>query len=357
MAKSAPPQPDYTGAANAQGAASMWNTQYQTLANRPDINTPWGSVSWNRPNFVDPYAGASGTGYGGGGSGGGGGPGPNPLGVAAGAFGGMFGGGGGGGVMDMFRGGREGSPQGGIPGQSGSPNFSQGFGDPWSMNLTLSPQQQAALDAQQAIQKSRSDLAQGIMGQVGGTLSKPVDWSSVPGLVSGEDARKQAFDATYGQAASRLDPQWQARSDAFSNELANQGILPGSQQYQIQMDQFNRARNDAYQSAINNATQYGEQAAQGLFGRSLAGHQQGLADLLQQRGQGFNEMQALLGGEQVGMPQMPGFAQAGQAAAPNYLGAAQAGYGASMNQYNAQQMQLQGLMQGGMDVASLAMMF
>jgi hypothetical protein len=123
------------------------------------------------------------------------------------------------------------------------------------------------------------------------------------------------------------------------------------------MANFMRSKNDAYTSATNSANQYGEQAAQGAFGRSLTGHQQGIADILQQRSQGLNELQALLGGEQVGMPQMPGFSQAGSAQAPNYLGAAQAGYGSALNAYNAQQMGMQGLMQGGMDAGMLAMMF
>lgn len=45
---SAPPAPDYTGAASATAAGNLQNLQYQTAANRPDIYTPWGSQTWSQ---------------------------------------------------------------------------------------------------------------------------------------------------------------------------------------------------------------------------------------------------------------------------------------------------------------------
>jgi hypothetical protein len=47
MGKSTPAAPDYTGAANAQAAASKENLITQNFANRPTINTPFGSQSWD----------------------------------------------------------------------------------------------------------------------------------------------------------------------------------------------------------------------------------------------------------------------------------------------------------------------
>ena len=46
MGKSAPPPPDYTGAAEAQGRSSQANINQQTQANRPNQNTPWASSQW-----------------------------------------------------------------------------------------------------------------------------------------------------------------------------------------------------------------------------------------------------------------------------------------------------------------------
>jgi hypothetical protein len=54
---SAPPPPDYIGAANTQAAASKELTNIQNFANRPTINTPFGSQSWQTSAQVDPATG------------------------------------------------------------------------------------------------------------------------------------------------------------------------------------------------------------------------------------------------------------------------------------------------------------
>ena len=51
----------------------------------------------------------------------------------------------------------------------------------------------------------------------------------------------------------------------------------------------------------------------------------------------LNEMNALLSGQQVGMPSMPSFQNAGLSETPQMLSAANMGYGAQMDGYNAQQ--------------------
>ncbi len=43
----APAAPDYLGAAQQQAAASKELTNIQNFANRPTINTPFGSQSWD----------------------------------------------------------------------------------------------------------------------------------------------------------------------------------------------------------------------------------------------------------------------------------------------------------------------
>ena len=48
-------------------------------------------------------------------------------------------------------------------------------------------------------------------------------------LPDGSAARDQAIDAAYGQATSRLDPQWSSRATALQSQLANQGLAPGSE--------------------------------------------------------------------------------------------------------------------------------
>lgn len=54
---SAPAAPDYVGAANAQAAASRELTDVQNFANRPTINTPFGSQYWTTQSVTDPATG------------------------------------------------------------------------------------------------------------------------------------------------------------------------------------------------------------------------------------------------------------------------------------------------------------
>jgi uridine phosphorylase len=63
MGKSTPAAPDYTGAANAQAAASKENLMTQNYANRPTINTPFGSQSWSTQTQIDPTTSQAVTGW------------------------------------------------------------------------------------------------------------------------------------------------------------------------------------------------------------------------------------------------------------------------------------------------------
>jgi len=71
----------------------------------------------------------------------------------------------------------------------------------------------------------------------------------------------------------------------------------------------------------------------------------------------LNEMNALLSGAQVSMPNMPGFNASTSAGGANYSGAAKDQYSAGMDAYNAKQQQGQSLMSGLGSVAGMAAMF
>lgn len=105
--------------------------------------------------------------------------------------------------------------------------------------------------ANQNLQKQWSDM-----------LAKPMD--------DGTAARNQAIDASYGQATSRLDPQWDKRSSATQTQLMNQGLDPSSEAYKSAMQDFGNQRNDAYSSAMNTAIGQGTAAGDSAFKNNLA---------------------------------------------------------------------------------------
>jgi hypothetical protein len=371
-----PPAPDYSGLARQEAEANQRNLTNQTWANRPTINTPWGSQTWNATEGVDPATGQRVT--------------------------------------------------------------------QWTSNITLSPQQQAALDSQMAVQMGLSNQAQQFLGRVGESMGQPFNWNNLPAGATGLQAQltgegpalqtgfatggplqksvggsgqyaSQAGDALYNQARSRLDPQFQQRESDLEASLLNRGITRGSEAWNREFDNFNRHRTDAYNDAAFRAAQlagseasrlqgmdinagqfqnqaagqefqqnaalagFQNQALQHMFSNQMAANQQNFGQLQQQqefqqrlrqqaiaeqqmaRSQPLNELNALLTGQQVGMPQMPSFHSAGMAATPNLLGAANMGYNAQLGAYNAdlaqRQSQQQGTMQAVGTAAAIAAMF
>jgi hypothetical protein len=309
---SPPPAPDYTALAEKTASSNQYAQDRADWANRPTINTPWGSQSWQSKAAVDPSTGKP---------------------VTA-----------------------------------------------WTQNTQLNPQSQEALNAQMALDTGKSQLAQSFMGRVAQDYAKPFDMSGLPSRAGspqdnlpsmGGDISAGVGDASRQRVEKgmleRLRPEQQFQTEALDTKLVNQGLTPGSKAYerakQQQADQFSRDQYNALmlggQEQMNQfnmakgAGEYANQQNQQQFGQNLqAGNfqnqnrQQALAEQALQRGMSLNEMNALLTGTQVGMPQMPNFSQSAPAGSVNYSGAGGQQYNAAMNNYNAQQQQQQGLFGG-----------
>jgi hypothetical protein len=316
-----PPAPDYTKLAEQTAASNQTAQTRADVSNRPNINTPWGSQSWESVAGVDPSTGKPVTN--------------------------------------------------------------------WTQNTTLNPQAQAALDSQMALDTGKSQLAQSFMGRVADDYSKPFDMSGLPDRAGspqtnlpgmGGDISSGAGDASRQRVEQglldRLRPEQQFQTEALETKLVNQGLTPGSKAYdrakQAQGDQFSRDQFNALMMGgqeqrnqfdmAKGAGEYANQQNQQQFGQNLQSgnfqnqnRQQALAEQAMQRGMSLNEMNALLTGTQVGMPQMPSFNTSAPAGNVNYSGAGNQQYNAAMNNYNAQQQQRQGLFSGLGSLAGLGL--
>lgn len=140
------------------------------------------------------------------------------------------------------------------------------------------------------------NLASKQMSQLGGVLSKQLDYSGAPAMPTADEAtRKAVEDAYYQRQTSRLDPQYgQAEAD-LRTRLANEGLTPGSEAYNREIEQFGRAKNDAYAGARNDATTNSTSELAKLFGMGLSARQQGVAEANYLRDQPLKEAQALAG--------------------------------------------------------------
>lgn len=278
--KSGPPAPDYTGTANAQAAASQEATTNQTWANRPDQSTPFGNTTWGAQTVKDPTTG-----------------------------------------QDVTK---------------------------WTQNTSLDPRMQSALDSQMQQTQGRSDLANGMMGGVQSSLGTPMDWSGftqnagtpqatqtgtttnasafnygAPGNIqnsldytgaqqvgSAGDTRARAEDALYQSQATRLDQRYGDQQTALETDLANRGISRDSEAYTRAMNDFNTAKNDAYQNASLQAINQGGTEAQRDYGMDMGLRQQQVNEAgmqgqfansaqAQQYGQGSQSLQNQLAAQQA----------------------------------------------------------
>ena len=231
--------------------------------------------------------------------------------------------------------------------------------DRWRQTVTLDPERERALEAQDLLAAQRSELAGDLFGRVSEELGSPISWMPMEANEVGNtaDVRQAAEDAIYGRATSRLDPMWKQREEATYNQLWNQGLRPGDAAWDTAMGNMGRARTDAYQTAINESIMGGGAEASRTFGLDMRRRQQALAEELKRRGQTLNEISALTTGQQIGTPQFSSFAQAGRNQAPDLVGIMQADTQNEWDRYNRNQAQSQGLWSGIAGMASAALPF
>ncbi len=363
---SAPPPPDYTGAAQAQAGASKEITNMQTWANRPAQNTPWGSTTWNTNATVDPATGQTVTQW------------TQNTSLApqlqnalndqldlqagrsdlANSFMGR--------VANEYS---QPFNYGSLPAMAqaqGPGNLRTGTRD-YSQNLTTGFNFGAPLP--QVDSSFRDTVANQLMERM-----RPVhDYQQSQletklanqGFVQGSDAYNRALtELNQRQAGERFNALDQSGNEAQRLYNMQMGTAQQGYNQNLQAAQFqNQALGQA--SALDLANmQAGNQAMAQQYGlnQQFADaqnrlRQQAIAEQMQRRGMSLNEMNALLSGQQVAMPQMPSFSQASRSETPNLLGATQMGYDAQLGAYNAEQAAFGNLLGAGAQLGSTAMMF
>jgi hypothetical protein len=134
--------------------------------------------------------------------------------------------------------------------------------------------------------------------------------------------------------SKRLDPLFARQQSELETGLLNRGIRPGSAAYGTEMARFAEGRNDAYNQLL-------------LQGRGLANQ-----ELLTERNQPLNEINALMSGSQVSMPNFINTPQT-NVNGVDYAGLVSDKYKADMGAYQAGMGGLFGL--GGTAASALMM--
>lgn len=215
----------------------------------------------------------------------------------------------------------------------GSREWTRDANGNWTSTTSLSPEQQAIYDQENALSQQYGQTAQSLLSNAQDRLSNPFEFS-------GSD-RQRVEDQIYGGMTSRLDDRFGRGEDQLRTRLTNQGITEGSEAWSNAMKDFNYSRNDAYQQALTASTGLGLNEANNEFNRQLTTYQQPLQSL-----------SYLRSGNQAQVPQFGAGAQMQSAQAPNLMGAAQSQYGAQADQYNANAARRSNLFGGLFDIGS-----
>lgn len=250
MSKSSPPPPDYRAAAQEQAQSSREVTEQQTWANRPDQVTPFGSQSWSNHPQWDPST--------------------------------------------------------------------QQWLNRWTQTTQLDPDMQAALESQQDLTKNRSDLGNSLFPRAEQEFGKAMDWSkfSKAGapVGAGQPYYNKAGDAYMSQFNRRNDPMFQRQESQLDTTLRNRGLKPGDEAYDQALADMRQSQGDQRADALDRSIMTSGQEASRMQGMDLTSsnyatqlRQQQIAEEMQRRGFSLNEINALISGQQVGMPAMPSF--------------------------------------------------
>lgn len=318
--KSTPPAPDYTAAATATSEGNLKNVNAQTLANRVNQFTPWGSLVYDRQVTKNPITGEDEV------------------------------------TWNQY--------------------------EDVAPELQGALQNELAISDERT-QLARNMLGQvgNAYGQGFDTSSLPAIQNIDPSKLS--EWQKLTADPGFGAVQevqdammSRLAPDIARQRAGEIQRLKAQGITEGSMAFDKAMERLDRGETDARQQALLGAAQeYGNifnrsaQATnmanalrQGQFGEQaqmlgLSGDERTRAFQEQAflRNMPLNELNALLGGGQVQNPQFQGFNVAGNAAGPDFLGAANSQYQAALGAANAKNAGTAGLTSGLFGLAGSAL--
>lgn len=418
-----PPTPDYTAAAKEQGRQNLISGQQSAVLSNPNMYTPFGNqtVTYSKPTFDQARYDAD-------------------LGAYNQRTGKIN-------RADYYQ-------TGGGAGESGSDysyfdkdayekalkaagvapdrnEYMTGGGVP-TVTQTLTPQAQQTLESQQRVQTALANLGETGIANARATLEKPfvptttqiehdfggygdvpdaanfMAKTNVPLQYSIDTSSAAAMPINAGTTAQelilkRLNPTIEAGDVSFRQQLANQGLVPGTEAYDKAFRNREMSKNDLYSQAalqgINldmaarNQTvnellglgTFGNQAqlaGAGLYNSAMGqnygqgmqtqgteysqalnkaqfqntAQQQQLAQDLALRAQPINEVIGLMGGSQIQLPQFAGYQGTSIAPAPTFAGV-QAQNQAAMQNYGIQQSGQNATTQGLTSAALAAAMY
>jgi hypothetical protein len=164
---------------------------------------------------------------------------------------------------------------------------------------SLSPEQQALYDQDVALSQQYGQVAGNQLGAVSEQMSSPLDLGEF-------DPTQVKDNRLYDLQSKYLDRDYARQDEALEQRLANQGIVPG-------MPAYERARQTMLEAQNYGRDQLLLQGDQQAFNQGMAGRQNSNNEMLTQRNQPLQELNAFRTGSQVSQPNFVTTPQAGVA--------------------------------------------
>ena len=198
----------------------------------------------------------------------------------------------------------------------------------YSQSIQFSPEQQALYDQQTGNEQKQGQISGQMLGNVASQYSQPFNYDVNQGL-------QKAQDSIYSRNTQYLDPQFTREQSQLETQLTNQGIPRNSEAWNNAMQSFSANKNQAYESARNDA-----------ISQSTGMSATQLQEALAARNQPLNEYNSLMSGAQAQLPQFSSPGQVGAAPA-DISGAINNAYQGALAGYNAKQSSTNSLVGAG----------
>jgi hypothetical protein len=221
-------------------------------------------------------------------------------------------------------------------------------------------QQQAEQDARAAGFQNAAQQQQYQQQAANAALNNSAQQQAFAQNASNAALNNSANNDAFNQRTTAGNFQNAAQQQAFAQ---NQSQVGNNNQTNLAGAQFNNQQTSANNEVearrladFNNATRAQQDMNTNFANTRAAQRQQAIQEMMMRRQLPLNEMNAFLGGQQIGMPQFQGAPNttAGRGSGVDYTGAANAQYGANMDAFSTRQAQQQGLFSG---LGSLGQMF
>lgn len=229
------------------------------------------------------------------------------------------------------------------------PMLADGSYDPsgtWTQTTTLSPEQQRLFDLNNQTNTGMAETGLAALGSTRDMFETPLDFSGLGEYKNYDDFRQGIMD----NMLTRSNTQIGQDREAMAAQLIAQGIPRGSEAFDREMTRLDQKQTDARQQAELAATQQtGQMVSQADQIRN-----QKIKEILTQRQNPLNELNAFRTGTQVQSPQFSAVPQQQTTLGPDYMGATTAEGNWNLAGWNADQAQNNAIMSGLFGLGSAA---